>query len=305
MTPTISVIIPFRNALPQLPILVKALERQTAARQGFEVIWVDDGSRDGGGAWLQEHLSGNGRLLVHAEPRGSYAARNTALRVAAGGAVAFTDVDCRPHEDWIERGLDRLSSAPRIAGRVQLELSDSPSTAELVDAGRFLRQRRYVQEGFGATANLFVERRVFELVGGFDEQLKSGGDYEFGLRCSLAGLSIEYADDVVVSHPARGSLRELLSKSERVGFGTGQLIRRRGISRGRLVARISDRFALAGKHGAIERPIPAVGGKQAILLKGVHLVVLLATVAGGVRGFLFPGRMAVADRRDGLKKGLA
>ena len=303
--PKISVIVPFRNALPKLPALVDALERQTSSSDAFEVIWVDDASEDGGTAWLRERLSGGWRLLVQPEPRGSYAARNAGLRAASADVVAFTDVDCRPHEDWIERGLASLSAAPRVAGRVQLELSRRPSTAELVDAGRFLRQRRYVEEGFGATANLFVARRVFDQVGEFDERLRSGGDYEFGLRCSLAGVPIHYADDVVVSHPARSTLRELLSKSERVGFGTGQLIRRRGISRERLAARIRDRFALAGKHGATERQIPIAGRRRTFFVKGVHLLVLFATIGGGLRGFLFPGPAASADGRDRLKKGLA
>ena len=191
MTPEISVIIPFRNARPQLPVLLKALSRQTCARDAFEVIWIDDGSRDGGGGWLQEHLPSGWHVLLHTESRGAYAARNSGLRAAEGKNLAFTDVDCRPQEDWIEKGLAWLSSVPRVAGRVHLELSDSPSAAELVDAGRFLRQRRYVQEGFGATANLFVQRRVFDSLGGFDEHLRSGGDYEFGLRCSLAGIPIQ------------------------------------------------------------------------------------------------------------------
>ena len=201
--------------------------------------------------------------MLHAMPR---------LKVASADFVAFTDADCRPHEDWIERGLAWLSAARRVAGRVQLELSRSPSTPELVDAGRFLRQRRYVEEGFGATANLFVDRRVFDEVGGFDERLKSGGDYEFGQRCSLAGIPIRYADDVVVSHPARTTLRELLSKSERVGFGTGQLIRRRGISRERLAARITDRFALARQRGTTERQVPIADRRRRFFVKGVHLL---------------------------------
>jgi glycosyltransferase involved in cell wall biosynthesis len=305
MTPEISVIIPFRNARPQLPVLLKALSRQTCARDAFEVIWIDDGSGDGGGGWLQEHLPPGWHLVVHTEPRGSYAARNSGLRAAEGENLAFTDVDCRPQEDWIEKGLAWLSSVPRVAGRVHLELSDSPSAAELVDAGRFLRQRRYVQEGFGATANLFVQRRVFDSLGGFDEHLKSGGDYEFGLRCSLAGIPIQYADDVVVSHPARASLRELLSKSERVGFGTGQLIRRGGMSTGRLAARVSDRFALARRRGVTERRVPVVGRKRTLLVQCMHLLVLSATVAGGLRGFLFPGPTAFADPRNRVKKGLA
>ena len=305
MTVKITVIIPFRNALPQLPALVSALERQRSSPGAFDVIWVDDASEDGGSGWLQEHLPAGWRLLVQPERRGAYAARNAGLRVASAVFVAFTDVDCRPHEDWIERGLAWLSAAPRVAGRVQLELSPSPSTPELVDAGRFLRQRRYVEEGFGATANLFVERRVFDEVGGFDERLKSGGDYDFGLRCSLAGIPIRYADDVVVSHPARSTLRELLSKSERVGFGTGQLIRRGRISRERLAARIIDRFALAGQRGTTERLIPIADRRRQFFVKCVHLLVLFATITGGLRGFLFPGPTESADRHDHLKKDFA
>jgi glycosyltransferase involved in cell wall biosynthesis len=300
----ITVIVPFRDALPQLPALLTALESQTAAKDAFEVLWVDDGSGDGGGAWLRQHLPHGWRLLTHARPRGAYAARNTALAAAAGESIAFTDVDCRPTENWIERGMAWLSSVPRVAGRVELELSPSPSTAELVDAERFLRQRRYVQEGFGATANLFVRRSVFGEVGGFDEHLRSGGDYEFGQRCTLSGISIQYADDVIVTHPARGSLRELLSKGERVGFGTGQLIRRGGISMERLTARMSDRFALAGRHGATERAVPAAR-KRTASMKAVHVLVLAATLAGGARGFLFPGRNTSRDRRDRHAKGSA
>ena len=301
----ITVIIPFRNAQPQLASLVSALERQRSPADTFDVIWVDDASEDGGSGWLQKRLPAGWRLLVQPERRGAYAARNAALKVASADFVAFTDVDCRPHEDWIERGLAWLSTAPRVAGRVQLELSGSPSTPELVDAGRFLRQRRYVEEGFGATANLFVDRRVFDEVGGFDERLKSGGDYEFGLRCSLAGIPIRYADDVVVSHPARTTLRELLSKSERVGFGTGQLIRRRGISRERLAARITDRFALARQRGATERHVPVADRRRRFFVRGVHLLVLFATMAGGLRGFLFPGPSQSADGPDRLRKGFA
>lgn len=305
MTPRISVIIPFRNALPQLPVLVNALKCQTSAQGTVEVIWIDDASRDGGGLWLQEQLSSGWRLLIHPEPRGSYAARNTGLRVAASDNLAFTDVDCRPHEDWLEQGLAALASTPRVAGRIHLELSGSPSTAEIVDAGRFLRQRRYVQEGFGATANLFVHRRVFDSVGGFDEHLKSGGDYEFGLRCSLAGISIQYAENVVVSHPARASLRELLSKGERVGFGTGQLIRRGGMPMRLLAARASDRFALARRRGVNERSIPVVDRPGSLLVSGLHFLVLVATILGGLRGFLLPGATASPDQSDRRKKGVA
>ena len=68
---------------------------------------------------------------------------------------------------------------------------------------------------------------------------------------------------------------------------------------------ITDRFALAGKRGITERQVPIVGRKRTILVKGVHLLVLFATIAGGLRGFLFPGPTEFADPRNRVKKGLA
>jgi glycosyltransferase involved in cell wall biosynthesis len=289
MAVKVSVIVPFRNARSQLPALVDALQTQTCGPDAMEVIWVDDGSRDDGADWLQGRMPLGWQLLRHGRRRGAYAARNTALGAANAELVAFTDVDCRPYRDWIDQGLARLTTVARVAGRVQIELSTSPTVTELVDAGRFFRQRRYVQEGFGATANLFVRRSVFREVGVFNERLKSGGDYEFGLRCSRAGIPIEYADHVVVRHPARTSIRELLSKSERVGFGTGQLVRRGGIPLKLLVSRASDRFALARRRSANERMVSVDGRTRSLAVSGVHALVLLATIAGALRGFVVPG----------------
>jgi glycosyltransferase involved in cell wall biosynthesis len=292
MAPEISVIIPFRNARPQLRGLVDALCNQTWAPGTLEVIWIDDGSTDDAEAWLRGELRPGWQLLVHQRPRGAYAARNSGLAAASGRNFAFTDVDCRPHRDWIEQGMAALDTLPRVAGRVQIETSERPSTAELVDAARFFRQSRYVKEGFGATANLFVRREVFERVGGFDDELKSGGDYEFGQRCLRAGFPIGYAEHIVVSHPARGSLRELLKKSERVGFGTGQLVRRGGIPLRSLAARAADRLTLARRRGAKERSTGS-DRQRSWTVTGVHLLVHLATMTGSVRGLLLPGAAAV------------
>ena len=100
-TVKITVIIPFRNALPQLPALVSALERQRSTPDTFDVIWVDDASEDGGSAWLQERLPAGWRLLVQPERRGAYAARNAAPQ---GGVSRFRGFHrCRLSPS---RGLD-------------------------------------------------------------------------------------------------------------------------------------------------------------------------------------------------------
>jgi glycosyltransferase involved in cell wall biosynthesis len=303
MAPRISVIIPFRDARPSLPALVTALRSQTISSDRFEVIWIDDASRDGGGLWLQEQLSPGWRLITFSVPRGAYAARNKGVQVATSDNLAFTDADCRPHPDWLERGLIALTEGPRAAGRIQTKLSAAPSLAEIVDAGRFFRQRHYVQEGFAAAANLFVRRTVFAAVGGFAEDLKSGGDQEFGWRCSKAGIAIHLADRAVVDHAARASIRELLKKGERVGFGSGQVLRSGGIPARTLAKRARERFGIVRTHQVSDGALPPGGIVRSCSVTAVHLLLVLANAAGALRGLLSGGGAASRRHDATLTKG--
>jgi glycosyltransferase involved in cell wall biosynthesis len=227
--------------------------------------------------------------------RGSYAARNTGLAHAAAPNLAFTDVDCRPREDWLERGLAALATSPRVAGRIHFDQPGAPSVVELVDMGRFFRQRQYVREGFAATANLFARREVFDAVGGFDDALRWGGDYEIGRRCLAAGIPIVYADDVVVDHHARSTLGELLRKSDHVGFGAGQVARRGGSSIGTIAKRAADRLTLARRRGLKERNIQVHGTTRSLLVTGVLMLAMTATALGFARGFLLTERRATRE----------
>jgi hypothetical protein len=47
----------------------------------------------------------------------------------------------------------------------------------------------------------------------------SGGDYEWAVRARNANHQIQYSDKVIVSHPARHHLAELVKKAKRVGGG--------------------------------------------------------------------------------------
>jgi glycosyltransferase involved in cell wall biosynthesis len=249
----ISVIIPLCNALDDLPELLQALSNQTLVAGSIEIILVDDASTDGSLEWLVENCPPGIRVLSNQARRGSYAARNLGLTSATGENLAFTDADCRPDPGWLDAGHKALRGFPRIAGRVDLVCSEHPSVAELVDTSRFLRQRRFVHEGFGATANLFVRREVFDHVGLFEERLVSGGDYEFGQRASAAGFSITYEDHLVVRHPCRRTLRELIKKAYRVGYGFGQSLRMSNSPARSSVNRVVDRLLLSTGRGLEDR----------------------------------------------------
>jgi glycosyltransferase involved in cell wall biosynthesis len=214
----VSVIVPVRNRAAGLRALLDALAAQTL--RDHEVVIVDDASTDATAAVAEAA----GARVVRAPRRGgAYVARNLGLDAAHAEVLAFTDADCRPEPDWLERGLAALEGADLVAGHVELPLRERPSTAELIDAARHLHQERNAAYGFGATANLFARRSAFERAGRFDESLSTGGDLEFGLRSRVAGLRLVYAADAVVEHEPRRTGREVARKAARLGRGRAAL----------------------------------------------------------------------------------
>jgi glycosyltransferase involved in cell wall biosynthesis len=215
-SPAISVIVPARNAAGTLPALLTALEGQTLPRSRFEVLIVDDRSTDATPELVRR--SPVARLLPRHTTGGSYAARNDGIAAARGRVLAFTDADCVPATDWLERGLEAVQGGHRmVAGHVDVPLSKRPTAAALVDVVRFLDQESSVAKGFAATANLVVDRDVIVRVGLFNHRLRSGGDSEFGERARSAGESLHYAPDVVIVHEPRSDRRELARKGYRIG----------------------------------------------------------------------------------------
>jgi glycosyltransferase involved in cell wall biosynthesis len=219
--PLVSVIIPVFNDAQRLRVCLERLEGQTYPHWRYEVIVVDNGSTP------PVHLNGMRQVRVLYEPRpGSYHARNAGIAAATGEVIAFTDSDCVPAPDWIERGVARLLDEPNcglVAGRVDVFVHDDaagPTAVELHEQLTAFQQRRYIEEHhYGATANVFTFRDVIRRVGPFNVQLKSSGDNEWGNRVFAAGFHQRYADDVRVAHPARRSLAELYRKVRRLAGG--------------------------------------------------------------------------------------
>jgi len=220
--PRVSVIVPARNAEDELRRLFAALHEQTAAREAFEVLIVDDASTDGtADAVRAEPLA---LLLEVPAAVGPYPARNLAAQTARGDLLAFTDADCIPSREWIERGIAAFHAqdVDMIAGGIRIPLGERPTAVSMVDAARHLDQELYATRGYGATANMWVRRSVFDEVGGFNKQILSGGDWEFGHRSGALGKKLVYAPEARVDHPPRERARELARKGYRIGIGNAQ-----------------------------------------------------------------------------------
>lgn len=220
--PFVDVIVPVFNDSERLTRCLRALEEQSYPADQYQVLVIDNGS--------SEDITGVCRAFPRvrclSEPRpGSYAARNKGIACSEGQILAFTDADCLPHLDWLEKGVTRLMAMPEcglVGGDVIVFPRDSTrrTAAELYESAFAFQQRRRVEEShWSVTANLFVRRSVFESVGPFDAGLLSGGDVEWGKRAHALGHQIMFAEDARVDHPARSSLGELMAKARRVAGG--------------------------------------------------------------------------------------
>ena len=235
MTPRVSVIVPAWNEERRIARCLEALVAQTWPADRLELIVVDNGSTDATRGRVREFPV---RLLVERGAQSPYAARNAGLAQAGGDILAFTDADCIPAKDWIERGVARLEAeaADLAGGLVQFQFSAPPRAAELVDALHNLDQERSIAErGVAKTGNLFVRRDVFQQIGRFEER-RSGCDVAFTARASGAGFTLVFAPDAVVEKPARGALA-LARKQLRVGRGQLALWRRDGVPGAEIRAR--------------------------------------------------------------------
>ena len=220
MRPEVSVIIPARDAAAVIEAPLRGLDRQTAPRERFEVIVVDDHSRDSTGEAARRHP---GTRVVRTDAvRGPGGARNRGIAEARGELLAFLDDSCVPDPDYIERGLARFAAEPELtilAARITTLLPSRPNLAQLLDAARYFNQEAYVRNGYAGAGASWVRAGPVREVGGFNERLPhhGGEDLELYRLLTSRGASIAYAPEVHETHPARSRLRDLAAKSYRVG----------------------------------------------------------------------------------------
>ena len=226
----VSVIVPVFNDAARLRLCLAALSNQTYGRANYEVIVVDNGSA------LSAQIPAvvgdfSGVVYALETQTGSYAARNKGLTLAKGEILAFTDADCIPADNWLERGvaqLTKIEDCGLVAGKIELFFrGDRANPIELYESvTAFPQQTLLSQQRGAATANVFTFRTVMDTVGPFDASLRSNGDIEWGQRVFAAGYRQVYAPDTCVAHPARFTFEQLKRRTLRLAGGVfGRFIR--------------------------------------------------------------------------------
>lgn len=217
--PEVSVIVPVFRHWNDLEICLNCLECQDFPSERFEVIVINNDPNTP----PPETLNPTWYTLLDESNPGSYAARNTGLDVAKGAILAFTDADCQPESGWLTAIAQHFEDRPdsrRVGGAIRvLDDPQAEPLAQLHDNHFALRQEGYVSHGWAATANMAARKDVFDQIGDFDADQKSGGDSLWGRRAKAAGIPITYLGSAVVGHPPRRTVSDILSKHRRLAGG--------------------------------------------------------------------------------------
>ncbi|MDY7014498.1 MAG: glycosyltransferase, partial [Cyanobacteriota bacterium] len=226
--PQVSVIVPIYNGEADLPGLLACLYEQTFPSDRVEYLLVNNNSRDRTAEILEATVAearSRGlqlRALNENQIQSSYAARNTGIEAAKSEFLAFTDADCRPIPQWLER-LVRSFADARV-GLVVGEVAALPGKTWLerhADRQNTLTQKDTLAHPFcpyGQTANLAVRRAVFKEVGLFRPYLTTGGDADLCWRILReTAWQYHFAEDAIVKHRHRVNLKEFRSQWERYG----------------------------------------------------------------------------------------
>ena len=193
----ISVIIPTYNRRDTIQRAIDSVISQTFAP--FEIIIVDDGSKDGTKEWIEEKYSSI--KYIYQSNNGVSSARNKGINLSKGSWIALLDSD----DEWIPEKLDYQARY----------INENPGlffchTNEIwIRNGHRVNQMKKHKKYGGdifkhcldicriSPSSSLIKKEVFEDIGLFDESLTVCEDYDLWLRIT-AKYKVLYLDQPLI-----------------------------------------------------------------------------------------------------------
>jgi glycosyltransferase involved in cell wall biosynthesis len=209
----VSVIVPTRNSARTLAECLRSVRAQS--HDEVEVLVVDNESADGTSAIARDFAD----VVLTAGPERS-AQRNRGTTKATGAAFLFVDSDMILARDVI---ADCVRAATGGVGAVVIP--EASFGDGFWARCKSLERSCYVDDPAIEAARFFT-REVFENLGGYDEQLVGGEDWDLHERARRSGAAVGRADAYIWHDEGRLELGELVAKKFRYGKTLGRYARK-------------------------------------------------------------------------------
>jgi glycosyltransferase involved in cell wall biosynthesis len=189
---------PAYNVEPYVGDAIRSALAQTWA--DFELIVVDDGSRDGTAEIVKAMAREDPRIqFLQQANRGLAGARNSAMRAARGEFFALLDSDDLWEPEFLAEQLAVLRDRPDVDivtgngwclggakhGQLARPYPDPRPVPELLSI---------IGDEWSVFIMSVVRRRVYTAIGPFDEEMRSNEDYDFWLRAAVSGFTFARND---------------------------------------------------------------------------------------------------------------
>jgi glycosyltransferase involved in cell wall biosynthesis len=196
---SISIIIPALNEEKMIGRCLESLTRLAFASDRFEVLVVDNGSRDNT-LIIADAFKDRLNLKILQQPGVRISAlRNLGARAALGDMLAFLDADCLAPADWLDR---ILALAPKdgtgVLGAHYLLPEDSSWVGRTWH--RYQEAPKSGEVSHVPAGDLIMRREDFLKLGGFDETIQTNEDYELCERARNAGMHVRAFPQIGVIH---------------------------------------------------------------------------------------------------------
>lgn len=190
----LSFVIPAFNEERNLPRLISSIREYIRNEFEYEVIVIDNGSTDGTVAVAKEIAD---KILV--DPVLNIGElRNLGASVSEGKVLVFLDADVRLTPKWIQTFksiYEKVISTRGMFGS-WVKIPENPSWIEKYWFGP-LEKREFSHVN---SAHMIIAKELFNELGGFDESLETGEDYDISVRAKKQGLIIYNEPELEVIH---------------------------------------------------------------------------------------------------------
>jgi len=214
--PLVSFIVPTLNAEKTIKFCLNSITDLNYPKDLIEIILIDNGSTDN---TLRVAQTYNIKIFVKPELTIG-GLRNFGAKVAKGDIFAFVDSDCIIEKNWLKNTLKVLSNPSVGATGCGYEISPNASWVE--KSWFVLREASRKKVNFIPAGNLIIKRKVFEQVGGFDENLITGEDYNLCDKIKRAGYLVISDNSIRAVHLGNPKTLRTFFKKE-IWYGLGMI----------------------------------------------------------------------------------